>query len=238
MIMLLIFNLESNKSINDTTCFKKREKAVKQNPNIIDDLKKEQERMESLRAKLEAEILAKQKELGRKRSNVKNFAFSNQTNATADIDFMNNTSESKDLNTSKVEDDDIVGESISSNKKRERKIQLLSNNSNTSIVNEERYNPLSFKTILRESLIELREKITRDVQIVSNIFLPPWIRDPFIQQVLLPCIKISKLSAAAGVDLMNRYIKVALQEFKKFTKTADFQGFYAAQEDNVAKKKS
>ena len=206
----------------------------KHNPSILDDLEKERNRMEATKAELEAQILAKQTEMEEKRrehherqqnhmnstflphddSGVKvvdNEAIDVETDFANDIPGDIADSVSHEDSSTKTEEE---RENAPKSSLKRTKIQQIPSNS-TATINRDNENPLSLKVILRETIQELRMRITRDFRIVSTFVFPPWAREAVLRKIIFPLAKLTRATGESALDMMKRYLKVVLEDLRK-----------------------
>lgn len=223
------------------------DKLLKQNPNIIEELEKERDRMQAKKKQLEAELLAKQNELEDKRKQQgeeqSNPAFLqsevdsekeidmemkgiNELNRLASCEGSSTTSHSIDNgfnNLSHDDEDDKYNSSTeyqqpnSSKKIKPLDDEKIRNNTSAAAMNKKdaNHNPLSFKTLLLDTIRELRFKLSKDIQIVSNIIFPPWIREPLIEQIVLPLAKLTRSTGMNSLEILKRYMKVVFEDLTR-----------------------
>lgn len=188
--------------------------------------------MQAAKEQLEAELLAKQAELQQKRKKGHQQAFvQNEQNQSEedsnDLDEMNTSSATSPTATEGSDNNvDVDASSDTNNNSTNtpyqkytspKKIQPAQNGT-ISAGDSNDYNPLSIKTIVQESVVELRSKISRDFRIASDILLPPWIREHVLQKVVAPVIRITKTTGAHVLDMTKRYITILMSDLMEHQK--------------------
>lgn len=82
--------------------------------------------------------------------------------------------------------------------------------------------PLAFSRFMKETLVEFRDKVEKDLTRVAEIIVPEPLRDP-LKQSMATAIRVAKGAGISTASMMKRYL-LALLDSVKEVRAADVEG--------------
>jgi hypothetical protein len=201
------------------SCTLVREEIIAEHPEILEELEEERDRMMAEKERLEQELAVAEKHTGMK------------TLHTAFIPDTQKILEEEEVNLDLEESEfDVIGHQEPLSDTRVHEETLLKNSSTTE--HADIYAPVNDSTdetqiiegaegtanLHFEILTEMRERITRDFNLVANVVFPKAIRGP-VKSILR---SVGKVAKQVGVDLYNfvkRHVMAFIEKRKNQTET-------------------
>lgn len=189
---------------------------VNENPNILEELQAENDRMLAEKERLEKEhekLLLEKSERMKKKEN-------NECDDPTPT-FIVETDENKNIctNTTTTTTTAIEAkpsEIPKSERQKDTKIQFTGNkvSQKNNTQPHTSYNRLALKELIQDTIDEFKEQVQKDIQIICNFVLPPSVRDPLMTNLILPILRVAKHTGHNTLDFMKRYIMANLPDQK------------------------
>lgn len=183
------------------------EKLMKDRPDIVQELEQERDEMQARKDMLEAELAAKLRppQTLEEEEEKMGTAFVDDGNVAAGG--ADNTGQSSSSSTSTT---------ASARSVKKDKIQPLPHGA--AATSAAAHDRLKFASLMKESMVELRDQIRKDWTMVSNTVLPPSVRGPLHEKVVKPLIRIAKHTGNSAFALIKKYLLLLIDtKLKKQT---------------------